>query len=192
MLFRHLWRWVWCVGVRPRRVRPFLPYPGSGCGRPASVRSFPILAVLTTHTLPTIIACANVTALPFPAPLPTYLILPAAPPLTLRRVSSRSLRSFCSFTALPVHLLFGLPLFTFMLSFSCVSASLPMPSSSPCRTSSPLRFAPHALSVAPPSSSSSLPARVPRAAPRLPSIIVSAAGANVLAAVGRMLPPACL
>ena len=59
ILFRHLWRWVWGVGVRPRRVRPVPSYPGSGRGRPASVRSSPILAVLTTHTLPTIIACAN-------------------------------------------------------------------------------------------------------------------------------------
>ena len=74
VLFRHLWRWVWGVGVRPRRVRPVLTYPGSGRGRPASVRSSPILAVLTTHTLPTIIACANGTALPFPAPLPIFLV----------------------------------------------------------------------------------------------------------------------
>ena len=191
ILFRHLWRWVWGVGVRPRRVRPVLTYPGSGRGRPASVRSSPILAVLTTHTLPTIIACANGTALPLPAPLPIYLIRSVAPLLTPRRVSLRSLCSFRSFATFPVHFLFGLPLFTFMLPFSCVSFSLPMPSSSSCRASSLLRFAPRSPFVAPPSASSSPSARFLRVPPRL-SPGLSAAGAIASVPVGRMLIPACL
>ena len=99
VLFRHLWRWVWDVGVRPRRVRPFLPYPGSGRGRPASVRSSPTLAVRMTHTLPTIIACAS-GILPFPVPLPTYLIRSTALPLAPRSFTLRSVRSPA---ALPLH-----------------------------------------------------------------------------------------
>ena len=76
VLFRHLWRWVWGVGVRPRRVRPFLPYPGSVSGLPASVRSSPALAVRTTHTLPTTIVSTSGTPL-FPIPSSTYLICPS-------------------------------------------------------------------------------------------------------------------
>ena len=77
------------VGVRPRRVRPFLPHPGSGLGQPASVLSFPVLSVLTTHTLPTTIACASGT-LPLPLPSSTYLTRPSVLP------SRRSERYWCA------------------------------------------------------------------------------------------------
>ena len=49
VLFRHLWRWVMVgFGIRPSRVRPFLAYPGSGFGRPVSVRPVPSTIIRTT------------------------------------------------------------------------------------------------------------------------------------------------
>ena len=92
------------LGSGPVGSAPSCPIRGPGL---AFLRPFvlPQSLLSARHTpLPTIIACAS-GILPFPAPLPTYLIRSAALFLTPRPVS---LRSVCSPAALPLHLLFGL------------------------------------------------------------------------------------